>query len=332
MAVIKNAKQVELYDLYKGYTPKKRMRYTALFKAMGNEYMSNRSTLSLKDMFDNWEYAGIGKAGDMLKVLSNNGVNVLEITPPQVGSQVSFSPEELEMINSSQAQEAYGYINLIKEIEAKKVKKIASSVVNTTELMAQSIFLTGVYGDFDFGIPAATALTLKNADDLATQIIDQIEKFEVENGYQGRVFMGSKGINALMNQARSTSNSKANNTSITLADKFNDAERGSGFTFMLGAYNVEIEKLPLARKEDGTFIDTSEMMIITAMENLGVGYAGVKVSNPNNIPDILKTDLYVDLGTVTDKRNPDVFIFGKGFPLPVIANEKLHRRFTLTIS
>ena len=334
MAIFMNEAQEQFFTQWQKTEKKTRTKYTNKFKEAGNLYFSRSEVIKIKEMTDSWVYADITIRGTEIKMTDKNGVNVIELTPPQISKSDSFTADEINYLDSKTAIESNTMVDRLTEVRNSKIETLKAGYVNSLELISQEIFINGVYTtadgqEFNMGLHAPVAIAVDTAEDKALWLVEQVEAYETNEGYFPKVMAGKDLVSALLKESRLTTNSKLmDGAGIRLMS--NDG-RNNSYTFLINGFQIEVEKFPIARKANGDVIDTSDMVTLYNPETLGMAYAGIKILDDAGTPHVLTGEVVID--TERGKKSSGVnAMFCKGHPLPVIVNIDLFRRYTITIS
>lgn len=298
--------------------------YLNKFTASNNYYESITEKIRLDDLYTHFTEAGIVNRNDELPIIKVNGFNKLEVEPPIVGGEITYSASDLLVLEAGVPEYTTDGKVLTSEDALKKKYStiLKASIENRKEIMAAEIFLTGKttgpHGeDIDMGLEEEKSITLtgKNVTD---EISSLISEYYIKYSIIPTIDVGINIFNKIKAEAL---NAKQNVNKVTVYG--NPADPANMY---LTINDMKIGLLSRHKK-----IDPANRVVLYNPLVMGIAFAGLTYGDiKTNQAKVVKARLLANETRVTE-QNGSKGLWAKSAPLPLVINVKQFERYNVTL-
>lgn len=324
-----NERMIYLTALITAAMQKTRIKtnYTDRFKASGNTFTSPTDEIKVDEMMDYFAFAGVVEKGAQLPILGSDGIQRLTLKPDDIGSDLPYTALDILNIRAgvpkltTSGQE----ISAIESVEAKKIKLGTAAMINTLEAQCAEAYLLGTYTDaakqeLTVGVKTNKTITFAKGG-IAQKLLLEAEDWSTKKATGFPLIELGANVFGALRQELEQQGQNMSAARVTITEK--------GSEISIGALKITL--LPFGIKKGGKKIDTSNMMIMSAPEAVGLGYACLTVGNvETNDVQLVQAEYVGGEERVTSQGKKGLFV--KSSPMPFIIDPKKFVRYTVTIS
>lgn len=304
-------------------------RYSKKFINSGNEYLSPTEKIRIEDLTDHFVTAGIVGRTEVLPILGKDGYRVIEFEPDIIGGQFPYSASDLIQIKAGVPMytKTGAEIPTIKQMEAKYSRLIAAAIDNRFEKQCAEVYLKGTYTDknkkaHEVGVKADKPLSWTNG---TTVFVDEVLKlalaYQTKHGMWPEIEVGENIFNAIKNEANDTRQN---------INKVEFRVDGNEPYLMIGTQKVEL--LVNAKGTDDKEIDTKNLIILSNVNNLAVGYGCFTYGDVAKNESVLVRSKVIAGDTKVEETTGSKGLWGKSAPMPLVLSTAKFERYKVTIS
>lgn len=218
-------------------------------------------------------------------------------------------------------------IPTIKQMEAKYSRLIAAAIDNRFEKQCAEVYLKGTYTDknkkaHEVGVKADKPLSWTNG---TTVFVDEVLKlalaYQTKHGMWPEIEVGENIFNAIKNEANDTRQN---------INKVEFRVDGNEPYLMIGTQKVEL--LVNAKGTDDKEIDTKNLIILSNVNNLAVGYGCLTYGDVAKNESVLVRSKVIAGDTKVEETTGSKGLWGKSAPMPLVLSTTKFERYKVTIS
>lgn len=304
-------------------------RYSTKFLSSGNEYISPTEKIRIDDLTDHFVTAGIVGRTEVLPILGKDGYKAIDFEPDIIGGQFPYSASDLIQLRAGlhMYTKTGTEIPTIKQLEAKYSRMIAAAIDNKFEKQCAEVYLKGTYTDKDkkvleVGVKTDKALSwTKGKNIFVDEILDLALAYQTKHGVWPEIEVGKDIFNAIKNEANDT---KQNINKVEFRVDGNEPY------LMIGAQKVGL--LINAKGTDDKEIDTKNLIVLSNVNNLAVGYGCLVYGDVKTNESILVRAKLIAGDTKVDETTGSKGLWGKSAPMPIVLATAKFERYKVTIS
>ena len=294
---------------------------------------TSAKTINFEDITNKFVAAKAIPSGGNVPILDKDGVQLVSITPSEIGSGVPLEPETSIERTAGQAVYNGQVINTKDYNEVKAVTKLGESIASGKNRIATDIFFNGTHTNnlgvlFSFALNTAEAVTASNVNNWNIWLADEVRKIKRAGAKKVMVMAGSNVIEKMINEINTASGKKTSTAltySSTQYDEINDYNYLETQTV-----GLTVVQYPLAYAANGDEIDTSNKIHIFGTKGLVQAHAGIK-AELNGRPEMIMDEMWMDIESGT-KQNPSELLFAKSAPMVGVLRKAWFNRYTVTFA
>lgn len=294
-------------------------RYSTKFLNSGNEYLSPTEKIRIEDLTDHFVTAGIVGRTEVLPILGKDGYRVIEFEPDIIGGQFPYTASDLIQLKAGLPMytKTGAEIPTIKQLEAKYSRMIAAAIDNRFEKQCAEVYLKGTYTDKD-----KKALSWTNGTTIfADEVLKLALAYQTKHGIWPEIEVGETIFNAIKNEANDTRQN---------INKVEFRVEGNKPYLLIGTQRIEL--LVNAKGTDDKEIDTKNLIILSNVNNLAVGYGCLVYGDVQSNESVLVRAKVIAGDTKVDETTGSKGLWGKSAPMPIILSTAKFERYKVTIS
>lgn len=304
-------------------------RYSTKFLNSGNEYISPTEKIRIDDLTDHFVTAGIVGRTEVLPILGKDGYKVIEFEPDIIGGQFPYSASDLIQLKAGLPMytKTGAEIPTIKQLEAKYSRMIAAAIDNRFEKQCAEVYLKGTYTDKDkkaleVGVKTDKALSWTNGTTIfADEVLKLALAYQTKHGIWPEIEVGEAIFNAIKNEANDT---RQNINKVEFRVEENKPY------LLIGTQRIEL--LVNAKGTDNKEIETKNLIILSNINNLAVGYGCLVYGDVQSNESVLVRAKVIAGDTKVDETTGSKGLWGKSAPMPIILSTAKFERYKVTIS
>jgi len=307
--------------------------YWNIFGMTHRPHNTVAKTLNFEDILRGRVKAKAIPAGGNVPILSKDGMQLVAITPDEIGGAEPFEAETTIDRAPGQAVHNGQVVDNSNFWEVEATDKLGSAIALGKNNIATQIFFDGTFTNeigstFDFGLDTAVAVTATDVSNWNIWIADKVRELKTKGCGQVTVFAGSNIIEKLINEIN-TAPGKNSKSQLTYKSTVYDGANDWNY-LETQTVGLDVVQYPIAYDKDDVEIDTSNKIHIFGTKGMIQAHAGVK-GKVNGKAKMINTEMWVDIEEGTN-MNPSTTLFTKSNPMAGILRVDWFTRYNVTFA
>jgi len=328
MLLAPTREQVQLVSHYLGLSSRAPMPYVKMFENSNMPLISKAKNISIKDLFEQLQEAGLVPHGVKVPTITANDVQVLEIIPGVIGASKPLEAEEAYANIASVGSPSEDPKNVMDVVIEEKLTAIKNAVDRTRENVAKGVFLDGTYTNatsgitYDLGLNAVVNSSVSTGGVLSF-VANKVETFVNTYARDVIIAVGKD----LFAEIKKEINSAAGKKNERRGDYTTRMENGVMY-LVIEDMGLQIIQLPTTA---GVTTYDNRLHIIS-IDNMVNTYGALPFRGQDNRSGLLASEVYVDVEYNNSKQTPEDLLFARSAYVPAVIDPNLYERYNVTVS